>query len=132
MQTNNVQIRKMKNLVVDPTYLFYIRDFAAFAAKHIGLTTPVLIDLLDKTYDITSTGMYMIHRFGIKVLYEDRSLIDILRSIAHELQHQKQDEEKRIPDNPQNVGGELENEANIMCGILIKLYVQDRKHIYKL
>lgn len=132
MQTKDVHIRKTKNLVVDPTYLYYIRDFASFAGEHIGLSTPILIDLLDKSHEISSTGMYMINNFSLKVLYEGRSLIDILRSICHELQHQKQDEEKRIPENPQNIGGELEDEANIMCGIIIKLYTQNRKHIYKL
>lgn len=118
---------------VDPKYLFYINQFSNFAAKHIGINTPIHIVLVDKSYDqLSSTGMYFINEYKMKILYEGRSLVDILRSIAHELQHQKQNEEDEIPANPQNIGGHLENEANIMCGILIKLFIDERKFLYKL
>jgi hypothetical protein len=117
---------------VDSGYLFYINQFCHFASKHIGINTPINITLVDKSYPLSSTGMYMVNQYKVVVLYQDRSLVDILRSIAHELQHQKQNELDQIPANPQNIGGKLENEANIMCGILIKLFIQDRKHIYKL
>jgi hypothetical protein len=123
----------MQGMDVDPKYLFYINQFSLFAAKHIGINTPIKITLADKGYEnLSSTGMYFVNQYKITVLYENRSLVDILRSIAHELQHQKQNELNQIPDDPQNIGGELENEANIMCGILIKLFINDRKHIYKL
>jgi hypothetical protein len=130
--SNKVEIRKIRGMQVDAKYLFYINQFCHFAAKHIGINTSIKLSLVNKTYPLSSTGMYMVNQYKIIVLYENRSLVDILRSIAHELQHQKQNELDQIPTNPQNIGGKLENEANIMCGILIKLFINDRKFIYKL
>ena len=121
--------------MIDKNYLYYIFDFCVFASECIGLTKPITVLLVDKNYsDIGSTGGYVVDKFLIKAMYEGRALVDILRSIAHELQHQKQNELDQIPPNPQNIGGRLENEANIICGILIKLYVnlKNSKHIYKM
>lgn len=132
---NNVTIFKTKNVVLDSKYVHYIQDFVDFAAKSIGLKHPVKVILAHKDYSgITTTGAYDVKQFVIKATYEGRALVDIIRSIAHEMQHQKQDELGQIPENPQDIGGTLENEANIVPGILIKLYVKLRgaNEIYKL
>ncbi len=75
----------------------------------------------------STTGGYDPLNKKILALYEGRALVDILRSIAHELEHQRQDSLKLLPVDqpPQNIGGFLENDANIIAGILIKLYVQN-------
>ncbi len=51
-----------------------------------------------------------------------RALVDILRSIAHEMVHNKQRELGQIDMNnpPPNIGGKIEDLANSIAGILIK------------
>lgn len=130
---NNVQIFKSKPLVLDEKYLHYIRDFVNFTSNCIGLKHPIKLVLVDKNYSgIKTTGSYS--DYTIKVIYEGRALVDIIRSIAHEMIHQMQDEHNVIPANPQDIGGIIENEANIYPGILIKFYVKLKgcNEIYKL
>jgi hypothetical protein len=49
-------------------------------------------------------------------------LVDICRSIAHELTHNKQREIEsfKMDEKVQNIGGWIEDEANAKAGILIK------------
>ena len=58
-----------------------------------------------------------------------RALVDILRSIAHELTHNRQREiEKITPDVPvPNIGKEIESEADTIAGMLIKHYTHTCK-----
>ena len=76
--------------------------------------------------DITTTA-YQSKDQGVHVYVKERALVDILRSIAHELVHHHQlerDEEyywKHIEDNPGiQSGTDLEDEANARAGSLIK------------
>ena len=73
------------------------------------------------------TTAYQSKDQGVHVYVKDRALVDILRSIAHELVHHHQlerDEDyywKHIEDNPGiQSGTDLEDEANARAGSLIK------------
>ena len=122
---NMIKVLKKDNLQVDPNYVDRIIHFIQFTAKLLQLDHDFTIYLLAKgENDGSTTGGYHPGDNTISVLYEGRSLIDILRSIAHEIEHQRQDALDLIPSEPQNIGGFLENDANIIAGILIKLYVK--------
>lgn len=128
-----ITIFKKDDLVTDENYLNHITQFIKFTAQLLNMKGDFKIYLLGKGEDQnTTTGGYNKESDSISVLYQDRSLIDILRSIAHEIEHQRQDNLKLIGDQPQNIGGFLENDANIIAGILIKLYVKliDDHNIY--
>jgi len=45
---------------------------------------------------------------------------DILRTIAHELQHYKQGKEHRLDPTSGDTGSPIENEANAMAGIVMR------------
>jgi hypothetical protein len=47
-----------------------------------------------------------------------------MRSIAHELTHKRQYEEDRVKHPVQDVGGEIEDEANAKAGIIIKKFIK--------
>jgi hypothetical protein len=49
---------------------------------------------------------------------------DIMRSIAHELTHKRQYEEDRVKHPVQDVGGEIEDEANAKAGAIIKKFIK--------
>jgi Zn-dependent peptidase ImmA (M78 family) len=53
---------------------------------------------------------------------------DILRSIAHELVHQMQHEEGRIEYPVQDVGGEIEDEANAKAGSIVKSFIKNDEY----
>ena len=62
-------------------------------------------------------------------------MIDYCRTIAHELTHMKQDVDNRINGNEQEIGGEIEDEANVMSGRIVKFYIkniltkEDKQHL---
>jgi len=128
-----IKILKKNNLNIDENYVNRIIHFIQFTSKLLKMNDDFTIYLLGKGQDNGSTtGGYHPGNNTISVLYEGRSLIDILRSIAHEIEHQRQNQLNLIPSKPQNIGGFLENDANIIAGILIKLYVRfiDDHNIY--
>jgi hypothetical protein len=130
-----IQYFKSKDLKIDNTYINVIKVFVDFCFDFQKIKEPLRINLVSKSYEnIPSTGSYSPATKTFNVLCEGRSLVDILRTIAHELQHHKQSEEGKIPTNPQNIGGFLENEANIFAGAIIKMFVQtyNFKDLYKL
>lgn len=67
---------------------------------------------------------------------EKRALIDCCRTIAHELIHMSQLENNSygIDEPVQDIGGQIEDEANAVAGQLIKKFVKefDCKFIYEL
>jgi len=120
-----ITILKKDDLITDENYLKHIVQFIQFASKLLDLSDDFKIYLLGKGDDDQSTtGGYNKNSNTITALYQDRALVDILRTIAHEIEHQRQNTFSLIGDKAQNVGGFLENDANIIAGILIKLYVQ--------
>lgn len=66
----------------------------------------------------------------VKINVKNRALVDILRSIAHEMVHHKQFEEGRLKIKPADIGGDIEDEANAKSGQFIKLFAKMDKTIY--
>ena len=58
-------------------------------------------------------------------------MADLLRTLAHELVHRKQDEDGRIDYNSGETGSEIENEANAQAGILLRDFGKIDKEIYQ-
>ena len=76
------------------------------------------------------TGAYGIHNNKIWVYIKGRALVDILRTVCHELVHAKQDELHllRHHDKP---GSKHEVDADAIAGTLIKLYGAKNPQIFK-
>jgi predicted SprT family Zn-dependent metalloprotease len=66
----------------------------------------------------------------IKVTAKNRLLVDVMRSIAHELVHHKQYEQGRLKVKPPDIGGEIEDEANAKAGQFIKMFSKLDETIY--
>jgi hypothetical protein len=65
-------------------------------------------------------GMYVNVENTLFVALVNRHPNDILRTIAHELQHYKQDTEHKLNDESGITGSPEENEANAMAGIVMR------------
>ena len=76
------------------------------------------------------TGSYEWHNNIMTVYVLNRNLVDILRTVAHEMTHKKQAEEGRIHQkNPP--GSKLEQEADATAGYLMKLYSKEHREIFQ-
>ena len=98
-----------------------VNKFLPFVKQHLGLADLPDIELLDQSLDGT------FGRYGdgkIRVMVSGRHPIDVLRTLAHELVHWKQDSEGRIHDDSGETGSDEENEANAMAGIIMRDFDQ--------
>jgi hypothetical protein len=66
----------------------------------------------------------------IRVNVKNRMLVDVMRSIAHEMVHHKQFEQGRLEVKPPDIGGEIEDEANAKAGQYIKMFAQKEPTVY--
>jgi hypothetical protein len=111
-------------------------DFINFCAENLPVSGDFEIHVVSDRaqHNIDTTAAYHIGENIIKVYGKNRALVDILRSIAHELTHLMQDECGMLGGEIQDAGGPIEDEANARAGELIKLYAKsapERKRIYE-
>ena len=106
-----------------------ICEFIDFCGDKLSMEGDVKVCLNGKGTGDTgiSTGGYDRVTNDISTREHGRSLVDMLRSIAHELVHQRQRETGKIGLNEDipNIGGEIEDEANALSGQLVKMYVDE-------
>ena len=104
------------------------KDFVNFCKQHLDLQDRVKIKFLPEHDPDITTGCYIPNDRSIKVLTKDRGLIDILRSIAHEMVHQYQHVTGKLHDKSGETGSEHENEAHSLAGVLMRLYQDKNKN----
>ena len=106
-----------------------ISDFCNFCATELKIKVPIIIEISGnrEKSGIKTTAFYDPETNFISVYGKSRAIVDICRSIAHEMTHMAQMLEGRIEFPVQDIGGHIENEANAKAGELIKLYAKSRK-----
>ena len=113
-----------------------IADFCIFCARDLSLNSQLRIEVVSKRGQngISTTAFYDPENHMIRIYGKNRAIVDICRSIAHEMTHMSQMLEGRLDFPVQDVGGDIENEANARAGELIKAYAKSspaRKRIYE-
>jgi len=118
-----------KNLGLPEEKILLAGDFINFCAKNLPIQGGFEIYVIDdrEQHDITTTAAYHRGKNIIKVYGKNRALVDILRSVAHEMTHHMQDESGMLVGIIQDAGGEIEDEANAKAGELIKRFAKSRK-----
>jgi hypothetical protein len=109
--------------------------FLKFCKKELKITNDIQIFLMNKKNHLNiTTGGYNPKDKCVYAIYEGRQIADILRTIAHELVHQKQDLQGKIHGSIPDIGGIIEDTANAIAGRLIKMYVKkyNARYIYSL
>ena len=102
-----------------------IKEFISFLQKQTPLKKGVNIEFTDNRPFNMTTGLRTTGH-NIFVLSKDRLLADILRTIAHEWIHEYQHQIKFIHNfKHQDIGGPVENTANVLSGILLKLFQKE-------
>ena len=108
--------------------------FVLFVKKQLELKTIPTIKIQNDREGLKTTANYDYTKENklIKVCAMNRALVDVCRSIAHELVHHKQFEDGRLEVKPPDIGGEIEDEANAKAGQFIKMYSKEDPTIYDL
>jgi len=110
-----------------------LNEFSKFVRKELGIKNPPTISILNGRNELRTTASYdyMKEHKHIKVNGKNRALVDIMRSIAHEMTHHKQWEDGKLKVRPPDIGGEIEDEANSKAGQFIKLFGKKDPTIYE-
>ena len=76
--------------------------FIDFVSEYLEITTPVNIRLTNDREDITTTAYYDLFNYKICVYIKDRAIMDVMRSLAHEMVHHKQNEDGKLSGNAED------------------------------
>ena len=106
-------------------------DFVEYAETKLDLKNPVKVKVENQPSSNYTTSNYNRINREIKVRNNGRKLVDIIRSIAHEMVHHKQDEMGKITGKVPKIGGHIEDEANKISGRLVKDYGMNNSNIYE-
>lgn len=108
------------------------QKFIEFVIDNLGIHGEVKVELTTNKDGIRTSAVYN-NNSGISRIYvKDRAIVDICRSIAHELVHHKQNQRGDLKDNPTagDDGSPEENEANAKAGELIRIFGRQNPEIY--
>lgn len=105
-----------------------IKDFVKFVAAKLRMDEVPKIHIEnDPDFAVTykTFGIYYPDAAATRIETHGRNIVDILRTIAHELTHHRQME----VGSPKS-RTELEIEATTAAGILVKLYCEQHPELY--
>lgn len=108
---------------LSPEKINVIKDFISFVCGKLKMEESVHVCLRrGRDAYIQTTASYVPEDNTNHIRCGGRALVDILRSIAHELTHNRQREVGIFGsgDQVQNIGGHIEDQANSVAGIFIK------------
>ena len=109
-----------------------LKEFAKYVVKQLGIKNAPTIAVQNGRGELKTTANYDYTKENkiVKVNAHKRALVDVMRSLAHELVHHKQFEDGRLKVKPPDIGGEIEDEANAKAGQYIKMYAKIDNTIY--
>lgn len=110
-----------------------IQDFVEFCADKLDLENGVKLKLKhDPQWPVRNHtfGRYNNDHGTLEVSVGQRHIMDVLRTIAHELTHQRQHETVVVPPDAGDDGSEFENEANASAGVLMRLYGKEHPELF--
>ena len=110
-----------------------LNKFVQFVKEQLELKTVPTVKVQNNRDGLKTTANYDYTKENkiIKVCAKNRALVDVCRSIAHEMVHHKQYEQGRLKVQPPDIGGEIEDEANAKGGQYIKMYSKQDPSIYE-
>ena len=120
---------------LNPAKFKHISTFLKFCRDELDITNDIQVFLMRKENHLNiTTGGYNPTDKCVYIIFQKRQIADVLRTIAHELVHQKQDLQEKIVGDIPDIGGVIEDTANAIAGRLVKMYVKkfEAREIYSL
>ena len=81
--------------------------------------------------NMKSFGKYTPENDEIMVVVANRNLADVLRTLAHELVHFKQNKMGKLSIDSNKTGSDDENEANALAGVLMRDFSKKFSEIFE-
>lgn len=117
----------------DNSHAREVANFVNFVKGFLGIKDDVKVILkFERTPDLITTAYYDPQNHIVVVYSKNRALVDVCRSIAHELTHHKQNIDNRLLDIIKDGadGSPIENEANSLAGVIMRKYGKLHPEIY--
>ena len=112
-----------------------IADFIDFIDNKLNLNGNVPEIKISYDSDVAqkmkSFGKYTPEIKELMVVVSNRNLADILRTLAHELVHHKQNVEDRLDSESNETGSDIENEANSLAAQFMREYGKNNPIIFE-
>jgi hypothetical protein len=111
-----------------------VNKFAKWACGKLNISDPPKIELSMDTEEAQNnhhTGGHMIGGDTIWVYAKNRNLVDILRTVFHELVHVRQGELDMVDHGDSYPGSPVESMADMLAGKYIKIYGEKNHHIFQ-
>ena len=111
-----------------------VKKFASWACKILGIDNPPKIQLSYDTEEAQQghhTGKHTHGADSVWVYAKNRNLVDILRTVFHELVHVKQGQIGKIKPGSSYPGSPIESEADMLAGKYIKIYGKANRNIFQ-
>jgi hypothetical protein len=111
-----------------------VNKFAEWAMRRVHLKNPIKIELSMDTEDAQQnhhTGRHTEGSDTIWVYAKNRNLVDILRTVFHEIVHCRQSELGMIQPGDSYPGSPIEAMADMLAGKYIKIYGEKNHHIFQ-
>lgn len=108
-------------------------DFIKYCVDKLGIETmPRVRFKKDPQWSVRNKtfGRYSDQDHTLVVSLANRHIMDILRTIAHELTHKRQHETQHMPMDAGDTGSKWENEANAKAGILMRNYAKQHPEYF--
>jgi|TARA_Y100001938_G_scaffold145020_1_gene220844 hypothetical protein len=125
----NEEVSVTSDMDVDRMEL--IQKFVDYVCDRLDIQGDVFISLQGSRDGLTTTAQFNTQTNHIDIYSNGRHPVDICRSIAHELVHQKQLEEDRLYNGAGEDGTDIENEANSVAGVMIREFGRQNPEIYE-
>jgi hypothetical protein len=111
-----------------------IKQFARSCFRQYGLKNPPKIRIQHNPDWSERTGTF--GRFDpdtntIELAVTGRHMLDILRTLAHELTHAKQNEQGEMPDDAGRTGSPYEDDANAQAGRMMRRWAEQHPDQFK-
>lgn len=140
LDTNEHSIKVICDKKIEDKSQELIKDFILYCQKFLEIKDFPKIYLFKEKHDGMTTGSYDLANNIINVLLGKRLVVDVLRTIAHELVHKMQHErgglEEQLSEiDPMDQMGDIdtdfENEAYTVAGNLVKIYCRKQNVLSK-
>lgn len=112
----------------------HVDHFVDYCCGELGIKDKPEIKFVNSKVDAklnTSFGGYYPGDKKIKVNTAGRHVVDVFRTLAHELVHHKQNEDERLDNDSGKTGSDIENEANSKAGVLLRNYGKAKPELFE-
>jgi len=137
------KLNDLKNELIDKTISLnesfqeniqsLLNNFMSYACQELQIENPPTLEIRNEFgEEQPSFGAYVPSDHHIFINPSSRNIVDIYRTLAHELVHAKQNEMGMLTPNSGETGSDHENDANSIAGIIMRDYGKQNPKIYKI